>query len=65
MMHSTNLSMTIRGNFWMRLGRVAEVGDGSELHGVRLRHSSRRTPLELSESFNRSAEDRLCQPRRT
>ncbi len=49
----------------MRLGLAAGVGDGSELHGVRLRYSSRRTLIELSESFNRSAEDRLCQPRRT
>jgi hypothetical protein len=38
-MHSTNRLITTRGNFWMRLGQAAEVGDGSELNGVRLPQS--------------------------
>ncbi len=36
-----------------------------ELHDVRLRNSCQRTLLELPTSLNRSAEDRLCQPRHT
>jgi hypothetical protein len=47
----------------MRLGRAAEVGDG-KLHGVR-KQLATLPLLEVLASFNRSAEDWLCQPRHT